>query len=285
MSAPLSEITLPQGTIRYREQGPADGPAVVFVHGFLGSGTLWSGVAGDLAARGFRTFAPDWPLGAHTIALSPGADLTPRGVARLVAGFLAALDLDDVTLVGNDSGGAVTQFVLDTDPTRVGRVVLTNCDAIDVFPPKPFDLILKAARHPALFRALMEGTRITAIRHSPLAFGLLAKQPFDAAQTREWVMPYLTDAGVRRDAAAFCRGVDPRELAGVATRLRRFDGPALLCWGAADRFFTPELGRRLQACFADARMVEIAGASTFVPLDQPARVAEEVAAFAARVPA
>lgn len=281
----MPEMTLPQGTVRYAEQGPVDGPPVVFVHGFLGNGSLWRAAAGDLAARGYRTLAPDWPLGAHTVALAPGADLTPRGIARLIAGFLEALGLDDVTLVGNDSGGALCQFVLDTDPARVGRVVLTNCDAIDTFPPKPFHLILKAARHPALFRALMEPTRIAAVRHSPLGFGMLAHRPLDPAQSREWVMPYLTDAGVRRDAAAFCRGVDPRELAGIATRLRRFDGPALLCWGSADRFFTIELGRRLEACFANAHLVEIPDASTFVQLDQPARLAAEIAAFAARVPA
>lgn len=277
----MPEVTLTQGTIAYREQGPADGPPIVFVHGFLGDGSLWEVAAADLARRGFRTIAPNWPLGAHTLPLKPDADRTPRGVARLIIDFLGALELEDVTLVGNDSGGALTQFVIDTDPTRVGRVVLTNCDGIDVFPPKPFRLILKAARRPALFRALMEPARLAAVRHSPLYFGLLAQKPFDPAQTRGWVMPYLTNAGVRRDAAAFCRGVDPVELAAVASRLRRFDGPALLCWAPADRYFTIDLARRLQACFADARLVEIPDARTFVALDQPALLAAEVAAFAA----
>ncbi|MDW5593993.1 alpha/beta hydrolase [Conexibacter stalactiti] len=280
----MSEITLPQGTVRYRERGPADGPAVLFVHGFLGNGTLWDGVAERLAQRGMRTFQPDLPLGAHPIALDPAADLSPRGVARLIAAFAAALELEDVTLVGNDSGGAVCQFLLDTDPSRIGRLVLTNCDAFEAFPPKPFNLILQAARRPWLFRAAMEPTRATAVRHSPLAFGLLAHR-LDPAQTRDWVLPYLTDAGVRRDAAKFCRGVDPRELTAVASRLRRFDGPVLLCWGKDDRFFKPALAHRLQACFADARVVEVDDARTFVPIDQPARVADEITAFTARVPA
>lgn len=275
----MPEVTLAQGTIRYAEAGPPDGPAVVFVHGFLGNGALWRETAEQLAARGLRTIAPDWPLGAHRVPLSPSADLSPRGVARLVAGFLAALELDDVTLVGNDSGGAITQFVLDTDASRVGRVVLTNCDALDRFPPKPFDLLLKLARRPALFRAVMEGTRLAPIRHSPLAFGPLAARRIDPAQSRDWVMPYLTDAGVRRDAGAFCRGIDPRELAQVATRLHRFEGPVLLCWGIDDRFFSVALARRLQPCFADARLVEIPAAKTFVMHDQPQRVAQEIGAF------
>jgi len=281
----MPEITLAQGTIRYREQGPPDGPAVVFVHGFLVDGSLWDGAADRLAARGFRTLQPTLPLGSHTIALDPGADLTPRGVARLIGDLLAALSLDDVTLVGNDTGGALCQLLLDTAPERVGRLVLTDCDAFETFPPRPFDLLFKAGRRPALLRAALLPTRIAALRHSVLGFGGLAARPLDAAQTRGWVESYLSDAGVRDDVRRFCRGVDPRELSAVATRLRRFPGPVLLCWAPRDRFFTIELGRRLQAVFADARLVEIDDSRTFVPLDQPGRLAEEIAAFAAPVPA
>ncbi|MDO8213794.1 alpha/beta fold hydrolase [Conexibacter sp. CPCC 206217] len=281
----MPEIRLEQGTVRYREQGPADGPPVLFAHGFLVDGSLWDEVADALAARGYRTLQPDLPLGAHKLALNPDADLSPRGVARLIVGFATALELEDVTLVGNDSGGALCQFVLDTDASRIGRVVLTNCDGIEVFPPKPFDILLKLACRPRLFHAVMQGMRLTALRHGPLGFGLLVQRPLAAQQSRGWVMPYLTDAGVRRDAAAFCRGIDPAELSGIATRLRRFPGQVLLCWAPRDRFFTIELGRRLEACFADARLVEIPDARTFVPHDQPLRLADEVAAFAARVPA
>lgn len=277
----MPEITLPQGTIRYREQGPPDGPAVVFVHGFLVDGTLWDEVAAPLAARGFRTIQPDLPLGSHRIPIGPGAERSPRGVARLIASLLDALELQDATLVGNDTGGALVQFTLDTDASRVGRVVLTNCDAFETFPPRPFDLILHAARHPALFRALLQPMRLAALRHSPLGLGLLVERPLDPARTWAWFEPYLQDAAIRSDTAAFCRAIDPPELAGVATRLRRFDGPALLCWAPADRFFTIELGRRLAACFADARLVEIPDARTVVPHDQPLRLAEEIASFVA----
>ena len=280
----MPEVTLSQGTVRYREQGPPDGPAVLFVHGFLVNGSLWDDAADALAARGFRTLQPDLPLGSHPIALDPDADLSPRGVARLIAAFAEAVGADDVTLVGNDTGGALCQFLLDTDPSRIGRVVLTNCDGLTTFPPKPFGLILGAARHPGLFRLAMLPTRVAALRHSPLAFGLLVQRKLDPARSAGWVEPYLSDAGVRRDAAKLCRAVRPAELADVATRLRRFDGPALFCWAPRDRFFTIDLGRRLAACFADARVVEIADSATFVPLDQPLRLADEIAAFAA-VPA
>ena len=277
----MTTVDLPHGTVRYRVAGPehADGPPVVFVHGFLVDGTLWSATAEALAAAGVRSYAPDWPLGSHTIALGPGADQSPRGIAGQVVAFLEALELEDVTLVGNDTGGAICQFVLDGDASRVGRVVLTNCDAFDNFPPAPFDLIFKSFRSATAMQALLAPMRATAVRHSPAGFGLLVRNPLDAEQTRAWIGPCLTDAGVRDDVARFARAVDPQELAGVSGRLGGFDGPALLVWGNGDRFFTVEHARRLRDVFRDATLVEVEGGRTFVPLDEPERLAEAIAAF------
>jgi pimeloyl-ACP methyl ester carboxylesterase len=277
----MPTIDLPQGTIRYREAGPADAaaPPVVFVHGFLVDGALWRGVADALAAQGIRSLTPDWPLGSHTIPMAADADMSPRGVARLIASFLAALDLDDVTIVANDSGGAITQFLLDTDPARVGRVVLTNCDAFDKFPPPPFDTMFKAGRTPGGLRALLTPMRATPLRHSPAGYGMLVRRPLDAEQTRRWLDPCLTDAAVRRDTAKFLRAVDAGELLDVSTRLHRFDRPVLLVWGAADRFFKVDFARRLRDIFPDARLVEVPGGRTFLPLDEPGLVAGHVAEF------
>lgn len=276
----MPEVALPQGTIHHRET-PGDGPAVVFVHGFLVDHRLWGGVQDELAARGVRSYAPDWPLGSHTTALAPDAERSPRGVARLVIDWLAAMDLSDVTLVGNDTGGAICQFVLDTDPSRIGRVVLTNCDAFDRFPPPPFDLGVKAARVPGLLRLLLEPTRIGVLRDA-LGFGPLVKHPLPRELTAGWVRPFLSDRAIRRDTLAFLRAVDPADLLDVSTRLGRFPGPVRLCWAPEDRFFRIQDGRRLQAAFADAELVEIPDSRTFVPLDQPRRLAEEIADFAAR---
>lgn len=279
----MPTIDLPQGTIRYRAAGPEDAtaPPVVFVHGFLVDGDLWTGLADALAARGIRSYAPTLPLGSHTIPVREDADLSPRGVARIVAAFLEALDLEDATLVGNDSGGAITQFALDTDATRVGRVVLTNCDAFDRFPPPPFDKVFLRGRRPAVLRAMLEPMRLRALRHSPIAYGMLVRGRPDATQTRRWVQPCLDDAAIRRDTARFLGGVDARELLDVSTRLHEFPGPVLLVWGAADRFFKVEMARRLRDAFADARLVEVPGGRTFLPLDEPELVAREIAAFAA----
>ncbi|MFA9271598.1 MAG: alpha/beta fold hydrolase [Baekduiaceae bacterium] len=278
----MPQITLPQGVIEYRENGvgDSDAPVVVFVHGFLVDGSLWAATADALARRGIRAIAPTLPLGSPRPAMRPDADLSPRGVARVVIAFLEALDLHDVTLVGNDSGGAISQFVLDTDPSRVGRLVLTNCDAFDTFPPAPFDVMFRIARRRGVLRAGLEPMRLRALRHSVLGYGVLSARPFDAEQTRGWVMPFLSDAGVRRDTLRFLRAAEPADLLDVSTRLSRFTRPVLLCWAPQDRFFRIELGRRLAAVFPDARLVEIGDARTFVPLDQPERLAAEIAAFA-----
>lgn len=282
----MPSVDLPQGRINYRVAGPKDSgqPPVVFLHGLLVNSELWTGVGDALAARGVRSYAPDLPLGAHPIALEPEADLSPRGVARLVIAFLEALELRDVTLVGNDSGGALCQFLIDIDDSRIGRLVLTNCDAFDKFPPPPFGLIVKAGRRPGRIRVLMSTMRPTWARHSALGFGPLAGKPLDAALTRRWITPALTDAGVRRDAAQFMRAMRPADLVDVSTRLDQFTKPVVLLWGTADRFFKLDFARCLAEVFPDARLVEVAGGRTFVPLDEPQRVADEIhSAFYAQV--
>ena len=86
----MPSIQLEQGTIHYRQAGPASGRPVVFVHGVLMAGDLWSGLGERLAARGLRAVMPTWPLGSHPEPMRPGADVTPRGVARIIAAFLEA---------------------------------------------------------------------------------------------------------------------------------------------------------------------------------------------------
>lgn len=118
----MPTIDLPHGKLRYRAAGSEDSkrPPVVFIHGFLVSNTLWSKTADALAEAGIRSYAPDPPLGSHSLPLDDSADQTPRGVVRRVLAFIEAMGLDDVTIVGNDSGGAISQFLIDTDSSRVG---------------------------------------------------------------------------------------------------------------------------------------------------------------------
>jgi pimeloyl-ACP methyl ester carboxylesterase len=212
--------------------------------------------------------------------MNPGADLSPRGLARVVTSFLESLDLRDVILVGNDTGGAVCQLLLDEDPSRVGRLVLTNCDAFDTFPPFPYNVLFRLARSPAVGRVLLQLFRIGWVRTGLLGYGPLTHRRLTAEETEPWLTPALADAGVRRDVATFAQGWTGRELTESAQWLRRFDRPVLLVWGRRDRLFKISFARRLASTFPDARLVEVDDATTFVSLDQPARLADEIAGFA-----
>ncbi|GAA1910527.1 alpha/beta fold hydrolase [Williamsia serinedens] len=277
-----AQFTSDLGPIPYRVAGPDDpsAPTAVLVHGVLADGRLWSHVVDRLVDRGVRCVVPDLPLGAHSTAMDAGAPLSPRSVAAAIAGLLAHLDLSDVTLVGNDTGGALCQFLLATDPSRVGQVVFTNCDAFDVFPPRPFREVFALLQRPAILRAMIPTMRLTALRHSPLGYGLLAHGP-DSALTRSWIDPLLSSSAIRRDLVTFLRAIDPAELDGV-TRSLTFDGPVALAWGSDDRCFTPDLGRRLAGVFPDAEFTPVPDARTFVPLDAPDAVADAVVAVARR---
>lgn len=275
----METIELPHGMVNYRAAGPADStaPPVLFVHPFLMDGSLWSGVADLLAAQGIRSYAPDWPLGSHRTPVKPGTDQSPRGVARQILLFIEALELRDVTLVGGDTGGALCQFLLDTEPSRIGRVVLTNCDAFDTFPPFPFNVLFFLLKGETRMKINLQPMRWRAFRHSPLGLGLLANE-LDPAQTRAWIEPSLDNAAIRKDAVAFLRAAKPKDLLDVSTRLDRFTGRVTLVWGTSDRAFTTKLGRRLQHAFGDARFVEVPNARTLVPLDAPAQLADAIAA-------
>jgi pimeloyl-ACP methyl ester carboxylesterase len=269
---PYQEIRLTGGTIRYRDEGRQDGPTLVFIHGFLVDGELWRKVVAETSGWA-RCIRPDLPLGSHTIAMDDDADLSPKGIARLIAEFIEALDLDDVTVVGNDTGGAITQVLVTEFPQRIGKLVLTSCDAFEDFPPKLFKPLMAAARGPKSVYGLLAGMKSATMRKAPFAYGWTAKHGIPDEVTEAWVTPALTDEGVRRDIAKLARGMEPSVTLDAAAKLTAFDKPALIAWGAQDKFFDPELGRRLAAVIPNARFELIEDSYAFVPEDQPARLA------------
>jgi pimeloyl-ACP methyl ester carboxylesterase len=272
MEPVMSQVQLPQGAIHYSDTGA--GPVVVLVHGLLVNGTLWERVVPLLADR-FRVVVPDLPLGSHREAMQPDADLSPAGLARLVADFIDALDLVDVTLVGNDTGGAICQLVAADHPKRLARLVLTNCDAYENFLPPAFRPLQLLPRIPG---SMWLASRTLHLRVSRWAFGLLAATPIPRSMFDGWVEPSRRDAGIRRDVGKVLRGITTRETMRAIAVLRRFDRPTLLVWGRDDLFFAASHPERLAADIPDARLEWIEGAKTFVPLDAPVRLAELIAA-------
>jgi pimeloyl-ACP methyl ester carboxylesterase len=274
-----SVADLPQGRLAYRAAGPAasSSPPVVFVHGILVDARLWEPVATRLAAEGVRSYAPTLPLGAHQQPMNADADLSPRGIARLMLDFIAVLGLSGVTIVGNDTGGAICQVMLGADTSRIGAAVLTDCDALGTFPPRAFAPLFSALSHPGLVACLARGLRSERMRHGPLAYGPLTSGPLDRALTRDWVQP-LSDKAIRRDIAKFARDVHPRVLLDAASRFSQFTGPVRILWGEADPFFRTDLGRQLSEAFPHATLTTVAKGRTFLPLDHPGEVTHEITA-------
>jgi pimeloyl-ACP methyl ester carboxylesterase len=268
------EIDLPAGRIRYREVG--EGKPVVFVHGFLVDGRLWDGVVDQLSDR-CRCIAPDWPIAAHQIAMNPDADLSPPGIAALIASFLDALELEDVTIVGNDSGGAMSQVLVTRHPERIGRLVLTNCDTHDNFPPGIFKAMPPLAKLPGGMTVLSAPFRIGALART--AFKPFARTPIPADLVASWMRPSLSDAGIKHDATKVTAGMNKRYTLEAAERLSESELPLLLTWAPGDKFFPISYAERLVKETPNARLVRIPDSSTFVALDQPARLADEIATF------
>jgi pimeloyl-ACP methyl ester carboxylesterase len=188
------EAHLDSGSIGYRDVG--QGRTLVLVHGYMANSRLWDGVVKELATR-YRCVVPDWPLGSHTVAMNADADLSPPGIASLIDDFLRALELENVTLVGNDSGGAMAQVFVSRCPERIERLVLTNCDSHENFPPGIFQALPSIAKLPGGGKLLVAPHRFGAI--SRAIFKPLVHFPIPDDLLKSWVGPSLKNAAIRRD--------------------------------------------------------------------------------------
>lgn len=268
-------VELPAGPVEYADTGGA-GPVVVLIGGLAIGPSLWDGVVDRLRDR-HRVIVPTLPWGAHRLPMHPDADLSLAGHARIVASFLEALDLRDVTLVENDTGMA--QLVAADHPERLGRLVLTSCEAFDNYPPglagRTIGLV---GGLPGGVLLAMSQLRLRPLRRLPMTFGQMSKHGIDDALIDAWIAPLLHDRAIRRDLAKYLRSVDRGVFLDAAPRLARFERPALVAWAAEDRMMPPEHGRRLAQLLPQGRYVEIPDCRTLIPLDQPAVLAELVAA-------
>ncbi|WP_330290042.1 alpha/beta fold hydrolase [Streptomyces sp. NBC_00576] len=255
----MREIELSAGTIEYEDTG-GDGPTTVLLHGLMMDSSLWDGPIADLSVD-HRCVAPTLPLGAHRHAMHADADLSLPGVARLVAEFLDRLYLHDVTLVGNDTGGALVQLLMCDGAARLGGIVLVSCDALDNFLPglTGETLVLTGKLSPRMFGLCMQQMRLRPLRRLPIAFGWLTLRG-DAATAR-WTKPAMKQPEIRRDAVRTLRAAaaDTNFLPAAAERLPASSTPS--SWSeqaGGGRVMPPEHGRRLAELLPHGRLVEIA---------------------------
>jgi pimeloyl-ACP methyl ester carboxylesterase len=184
-----------------------------------------------------------------------------------------------VTLVGNDTGGALCQLVCAHHPARLGRLVLINCDAFEHFPPPALrPIIWGLARVPGSVAALDLLGRSRVMRKASMSLAPLTVEPVPDALLKDWISP-LHDRGVRRDLVKVASGIAPDVMLNAEPGLRHFDRPALIVWGMRDKFFPVADAQRLAQTLPDARLERIEDARTFVQLDAPERLAELIGGF------
>jgi pimeloyl-ACP methyl ester carboxylesterase len=260
--------------IEYTDTGA--GPTILFVHGVYVTGAIWNDVVAELG-DGFRCIAPTWPLGAHSTS-TDGADLGAEAAAKRIVHFMEALDLTDVTVVANDTGGGLVLASLgDTtlENSRIARLVFTNCDSYEHFPPGSFAGIVKLCRFSsaaggAIMRLLATGPGQTfflkAVCHTP--------PPKD--RQREVFGAFATSPAARRDAVTVTASLDPTLTLRAAPAIEAFDKPVTLPWGTDDDLFPLAHARRLRDAFPNATLIEIPDCSAFVMLDAPAVLADAI---------
>ena len=271
------ELRLRQGTVAYHEAG--SGPPLVLVHGALVNANHWRKVVPPLAAE-FRCLTLDLPFGAHLEPMPVQADLSPPALAGLIADAIEALELDGVTLVGNDTGGALCQLVATQRPERLGKLVLTSCDAFENFPPKVMKPLMPVLRLPGALAILFAPMRIAALRRRFITLIRATKRPVPAATMDSYAFPALRSAAIRRDTRKLLAAADKRYTLEAGALLSRFERPALIAWSREDKFFPTRYAHRLAAALPNARLEWIDDSYTFSPEDQPDRLVELIASFA-----
>ncbi|HTW43088.1 MAG TPA: alpha/beta hydrolase [Solirubrobacteraceae bacterium] len=273
----MPSVPLSSGAIHYEKSGPSDGRPVVFIHGYAMGASLWRPLSERLSAQGLSCFAPTWPLGAHAEPMRKDAELTMEGVAATVGEFLDSLELQDVVLVGNDTGGALAQILATTNAGRLGALVLTSCDAFEHFPPPILKPFIAAAKAGPAFTAALQPLRTRFGRQR--AYGALAHTDIDGLAA-EWLKPALGDERIRADLRRFTASLSRQSTVNAGERLPQFTRPALVAWSAEDAFFPLADGERLAAALPDARFEVLQKSRTFSMLDQPDALAELIAELA-----
>jgi pimeloyl-ACP methyl ester carboxylesterase len=262
-------------------QSSGRGPELIFFAGAIANHELWRDVISALQDR-YRCITVDLPLGAHPRPLSPGADRSAASLARLVLDCLDLLGAEDATVIANDTAGGLLLLSLASDHpalARVGRLVLTNCDSYDQFPP---DALRKACAlcrtFPRLSRTLVGLQLRPAAMRRKLAAGASASG-LDDERAESFFTPARRDPRVAGDLVAAMAGFRPEVFNPAAKAILQFDRPVLLVWGDSCDFFPMAHARRLASNFPHATLVPVPGAKTWVPVDNPSALVEAITGF------
>lgn len=269
-SAQTRTVDTPHGPVRVRDTG-GPGTPLLLIHALLVNSELYSKLIPLLTAQGHRCLVPELPLGAHPLAMNPDADLTPAGLAQLIVEVLDALEVERVDLVGVDTGGALSQLLMAHHRERVGKVILTGCDAYEAFPPRSFKFLVAPLKVPGMIWLTAQGARLRPMRKlgTPRP---VTHAGVDDAVLRRWTAP-LHRRAIRRDLRKVLVGIHPRYTLAAAEANKDFPRPVLIAWGDDDRLFPRRLAERLAADLPHARLTTLEDCAAFAALDQPERLA------------
>jgi pimeloyl-ACP methyl ester carboxylesterase len=249
------------GRISYVEQGT--GPVALFVHGVLLNSHLWRHQLADLSDIR-RSIAVD--LLAHgDTEIAPNQDVSVTANAKMLKEFLDALNIDQVDLVGNDSGGGISQIFAALYPERVRSLTLTDCDTHDNWPPEAFKPFLAMAAGGGLRGTLDAMLADKSVYRSPQALGPAYEHPEqlsdDSIET--YLRPFVRNAQRTHDLERFLAAFDNKHTLAIEPRLKTLKAPTLIVWGTDDVYFPVKWshwlaenipGTRRRVEFKDARI-------------------------------
>jgi pimeloyl-ACP methyl ester carboxylesterase len=258
------KIDTPSGSISYVEQG--NGPVALFVHGVLLNGYLWRHQLEQLKNLR-RCIAVDLLAHGNT-EISATQDVSETANAHMLAEFLDALKIEQVDLVGNDSGGGICQIFAALHPDRIRSLVLTNCDVHDNWPPeafKPFVAMVAAGGLPQTLNAMLADK---SVYRSPQGLGPAYQRPLavsdDTIET--YLRPHLRSPQRTHDLERFVNAFDCRQTVEIEKLLRRLHAPTLIAWGTDDIYFDLKWSHWLEnAIPGTKRRVEFDSARIFFP--------------------
>ncbi|HEX9065882.1 MAG TPA: alpha/beta hydrolase [Streptosporangiaceae bacterium] len=266
------EIRAAPGRASYIDTG-GPGRPVLFIHGLGTSAYLWRHVIGELAGRR-RCVAVDLPLHGGTPAASD-QDFSLPGLAAFVAGCCDALDLADIDVVANDTGGAVAQVFAAGNPARLHSLALTNCETHDNLPPralKPAVLLARLGLLAPVMPGRMRDTEKARQRVYGSGYQDVGKLPADIA--RYWLDRAFGTPEAARQFQRLLVSLRASDLLAVEPALRRLDVPTLIVWGTSDVFFDRKWAYWLRDTIPGAAdVIELAGARLFFPDERAGELA------------
>lgn len=278
----MATVKVTGGRIEYEDTG-GDKPVIVLVGGLAMDGSVFRKVVDELRDE-YRCIVPTLPLGGHKHPLEADADVSVRGLARMLAELLESLDLQDVTLVGCDSGAFL--FTAAEHGERIGRLVITSCEAFENFPPGlPGTSLWLAARVPGMTTAMLQTLRIPFMRRTPTAYGWMSKTPVPREVMRAWLKPMLSQRAVRRDLVRYLKAAKRGGMMEVNDGLAAFDKPVLIAWAKDDKVMPPAHAGRFAELMPHAEVVMIEDSYTLIPEDAPGVLADHLRRFVASEPA